>query len=86
MSKHFDFLRQITIRTFERRLLVYPVDGLLINPHDLRRTYAKQQYLNGMDIVAIMDNLGHASIETTLDYIGEMNAEKRMQSQRNQYL
>jgi integrase len=76
----------ITVRTFERRLLLYPVDGLLINPHDLRRTYAKQQYLNGMDIVAIKDNLGHASIETTLDYIGEMNAEKRVPSQGYQYL
>jgi integrase len=76
----------ITVRTFERRLLLYPVDGLLVNPHDLRRTYAKQQYLNGMDIVAIKDNLGHASIETTLSYIGEMNAEKHMPSQGYHYL
>ena len=76
----------ITVRTFERRLLLYPVDGLLVNPHDLRRTYAKQQYLNGMDIVALRDNLGHASIETTLAYIGEMNAEKRVPSQGYIYL
>ena len=76
----------ITVRTFERRLLLYPVDELLINPHDLRRTYAKQQYLNGMDIMAIKDNLGHTSIETTLSYIGEMNAEKRVPLQGYHYL
>jgi integrase len=76
----------ISVRTFERRLALYSVDGLIVAPHDLRRTYAKQQYLNGMDIVAIKDNLGHASIETTLHYIGEMNAEKRVPSQGYQYL
>jgi integrase/recombinase XerD len=76
----------ITVRTFERRLALYLVDGLTITPHNLRRTYAKQQYLNGMEIVALRDNLGHASIETTLAYIGEMNAEKREPSQGYQYL
>jgi len=76
----------ISVRTFERRLLLYGVDGLCINPHDLRRTYAKQQYSNGMDIVAIKDNLGHASIETTQTYIGAMDAEKRVPSQGYRYL
>lgn len=80
------FKNPITVRTFERRLLRYEVDGLRINPHDLRRTYAKQQYVNGMDIVAIKDNLGHASIETTQTYIGEMDAEKRVPVQGYKYL
>ena len=76
----------ISVRTFERRLALYLIDGLLVAPHDLRRTYARQQYLNGMDIVAIKDNLGHASIETTLAYIGEMKADKRVPSQGYDYL
>ena len=74
------------MRSFEYRLNLYTVDGLIVTPHDLRRTYAKQQYLNGMDIVAIRDNLGHESIETTLIYIGEQNAEKRVPSQGYHYL
>ncbi len=76
----------ISVRTFERRLALYPIDGLTINPHDLRRTYAKQQYVNGMDMVALKDNLGHASIETTQTYIGTMDAEKRVPSQGYHYL
>lgn len=75
-----------SVRAFEKRMEGYSVDGLKITPHDLRRTYAKQQYLNGMDMIAIRDNLGHANIETTLSYIGEMNAEKRVPSQGYKYL
>ena len=78
--------KSLTVRAFEYRLNLYTVDGLIVTPHDLRRTYAKQQYLNGMDIVAIRDNLGHESIETTLIYIGEQNAEKRVPSQGYHYL
>jgi len=76
----------ITVRTFERRLARYGVDGLTIAPHDLRRTYAKQQYANGMDIIAIRDNLGHEDIKTTQRYIGEMDAQKRVPSQGYKYL
>jgi integrase len=75
-----------SVRAFEERMKLYEVDGLIVTPHDLRRTYAKQLYLNGMDIVAIKDNLGHASIETTLNYIGEMNADKRVPVQGYHYL
>lgn len=78
--------RAITVRQFGRRLARYEVDGMVLTPHDLRRTYAKQQYINGMDIVAIKDNLGHASIETTQGYIGAMDAEKRVPAQGYKYL
>jgi integrase len=49
----------------------------LVPPHDLRRTYARRLYEGGVDLVAISQNLGHASTRTTLLYIGELGANKR---------
>lgn len=76
----------LSVRTFERRLAQYTIDGVTVNPHDLRRTYAQREYNNGMDMVALKNNLGHASIETTQGYIGTLSAEKRMPKQGLQYL
>jgi len=55
------------------------VDGRLRTPrpHDLRRSYAKLMYLEGMPIMAIKDNLGHADIGTTQRYIGTLDASER---------
>jgi integrase len=75
-----------SVRAFEDRMNLYMVDDLKITPHDLRRTYAKQLYMNGMDIVAIQNNLGHETIETTLNYIGTMDAEKRVPTSGYRYL
>ena len=51
----------------------YPImiDGELrtVNPHDLRRTYAFLAYQAGVDLLAISQNLGHATTQTTLKYI-----------------
>lgn len=52
-----------------------------VDPHDLRRTYALRMYLDGMDILAIRDNLGHEDVKTTQGYIGEMNMDKRTPKQ-----
>jgi len=60
--------------TFARRLARYAD----VNPHDLRRTYAKTRYQQGMDILAIRDNLGHADIRTTQGYIGDMDVSARV--------
>lgn len=60
--------------TFNRRLARY----MDVNPHDLRRTYAKTRYQQGMDIVSISRNLGHADIKTTMTYIGETDIDKRV--------
>lgn len=65
-------------RSFERRLARYSVDGLTVTPHDLRRTYAKTRYQQGMDILAIRDNLGHADIRTTQIYIGDVDISERV--------
>lgn len=48
-----------------------------VRPHDLRRTYSKLLYLEGMSIKGIRDNLGHASIKTTERYIGILDSKHR---------
>ncbi len=73
--------RWLSVRSIEVALASYaiPVNGQLrtVSPHDLRRTYARQLYLVGTDLVAIQQNLGHDRQETTLDYIGILDAEQR---------
>jgi site-specific recombinase XerD len=72
---------RLSVRAVERIVGSYPVmieDKLTtVHPHDLRRTYARSLYLAGMDLVAISQNLGHASTKTTLLYIGELGANLR---------
>lgn len=59
----------------------YPIliDGDLrsVKPHDLRRTYARNAYDFGMDLERIRQNLGHASLQTTQTYIGELDGAQR---------
>ena len=72
----------LSVRAVENIVSKYPVINeqgkpLAVHPHDLRRTYARRLYEGGMDLVAISQNLGHASTRTTLLYIGEVGADKR---------
>ena len=64
----------ITKRAINQMLGRYPVmyNGkmTIIQPHDLRRSYAKIMYDSGMAVLSIRDNLGHASLTTTERYIG----------------
>lgn len=55
------------------------IDGKLtdVHVHDLRRTYARRCYDEGMAIVAIQQNLGHADHKTTAGYIGVLDSEQR---------
>jgi hypothetical protein len=57
-----------------------PVEGQLVSvkPHDLRRTYAQRLYLVGTDLMAIQQNMGHDNQDTTLNYIGQLDAEQRV--------
>ena len=83
-SRHCTAVREtgLTERAVQKILKLYPVfyqgKNHHITPHDLRRSYAYQCYLEGMDIVAIRDNLGHADIRTTQVYIGEQDVSARL--------
>lgn len=71
----------LTGRAVQDILKKYPVmvggERRIIKPHDLRRSYARFLYDGGMDIVSIQQNLGHSNLQTTLNYIGNTDIEKR---------
>ncbi len=46
-------------------------------PHDLRRTYARLLHDAGVKMVAIQQNLGHATLDTTLRYVGNLDIAQR---------
>jgi site-specific recombinase XerD len=72
---------RLTTRSIDLIMNRYPIlingEMRVVNPHDLRRTYARQLYEAGVDLLAIRDNLGHSDSRTTLKYIGAMDIEKR---------
>lgn len=74
-------LGRLTVRAVQDILNRYPISvgGSLIyvNPHDLRRTYARRLYEVGVKEIAIQQNLGHVSLDTTRGYIGTLDADPR---------
>ncbi|MEO8397043.1 MAG: tyrosine-type recombinase/integrase [Chloroflexota bacterium] len=72
---------RLSVRAVQEILKRYPVYGdnetLHVAPHDLRRTYARFLHDAGVLVVAIQQNLGHATLETTLRYIGDLKIEQR---------
>jgi integrase len=44
--------------------------GLVVRPHDLRRTFAKLAQKGGAEIQQIQFSLGHSSVQTTERYLG----------------
>jgi integrase len=52
-------------------------DERRVQIHDLRRSYAKNLYLDGMPIEEIRQNMGHANVRTTQGYIGTLDASTR---------
>jgi len=78
---------RLTPRQVQRIVGQYPaaVNGnrRTLAPHDCRRSYAYICYTElGMDILSLSQNLGHASIETTKHYIGELDMARRAPSGR----
>ncbi len=71
----------LTVVAIENIVRGYPVvvdgESRTVKPHDLRRTYARLAYESGMQPVAIQQNLGHASLDTTLIYIGDLDTSHR---------
>ena len=72
---------RLTTRSVNRLFQTYQiaVNGLprTVQPHDLRRTYAKLNYDAGMPMTYLASNLGHASIETTASYVGRGDGRQR---------
>jgi integrase len=48
--------------------------------HSFRRTYATRLARAGVDVHAIRDLLGHADLQTTIDYLAEMETEEKGQA------
>ena len=71
----------LTKRAINYLLNDYPItidgDLCVVQPHDLRRTYARRLYEAGVDLNRIRQNLGHSDIKTTLGYVGELDATQR---------
>ncbi len=72
---------RLHVRAVNQVMERYPivVDGVqrTVNPHDLRRTYARRLYEAGVDLLAIQQNLGHADHKTTELYIGRLDVGAR---------
>ncbi|MEO8397408.1 MAG: tyrosine-type recombinase/integrase, partial [Chloroflexota bacterium] len=72
---------RLGVRAVQEILKRYPVYGdkeaIHVAPHDLRRTYARLLHDAGVAVVAIQQNLGHATLETTLRYVGDLTIEQR---------
>lgn len=64
-------------RITERYSIIVGGRQITVEPHDLRRTYARVQYDAGMDLVAIQQNLGHEDIKITQGYIGTLDVKRR---------
>jgi len=71
----------MTTRNVQRMLKRYPIsiDGtpMTVTPHDLRRSYARNLFLAGIPTEVIRQNLGHADVKTTQDYIGVLDGSTR---------
>ncbi|MBZ0292318.1 MAG: tyrosine-type recombinase/integrase [Anaerolineae bacterium] len=72
---------RISKRAVSYLVTAYPItiggETQVVQPHDLRRTYAHRLYEAGVDINRIRQNLGHTNLQTTLGYIGELDAHQR---------
>lgn len=82
-NDHYERLRdKLSVRAVQNIVASYVVHDrggqpVTVHPHDLRRTYARRQYEMGLDPVKIQQNLGHASLATTLGYIGSLDIATR---------
>lgn len=69
--------KRMTTRSVQRMLKRYSIsiDGAptTVTPHDLRRSYARNLFLAGIPTEVIRQNLGHADVKTTQDYIGVLD-------------
>jgi len=80
-SSHTVRSTALSSRHVDEILKRYPIvvggRQITVQPHDLRRSYARREYEAGTDIVSIQQNLGHADLKTTQRYIGTLDASAR---------
>ncbi len=73
--------KRMTTRSVQRMLKGYPISiegsPTTVTPHDLRRSYARNLFLAGIPTEVIRQNLGHADVKTTQDYIGVLDGSTR---------
>lgn len=64
----------LSVRQVQVAISSYPASYngqmVTINPHDLRRTYAKICVRSGMTLEALRENMGHSSVIITENYVG----------------
>lgn len=80
LSKNGKVLGRITSRAVERLVETRAKKAGIsrrIHPHELRHSFATDLLLNGADIRAVQEMLGHASISTTQIYTHLTNKELR---------
>ena len=71
---------QISSETVEKIVKKYTsayLSGKQLSPHKLRHSFSKQFLDNGGNLVALRDQLGHNSIETTVQYTNLSQKEQR---------
>lgn len=56
--------------------------GVEFSAHALRRTFAKMSVKSGMSIIVIQQLMGHSQIETTRDYIQQLDDEDILENHR----
>jgi len=85
IDRHGRVSHSLTPRAVGMILARYPVlikgKRTVVRPHDCRRSYARAMADSGMPIEAIMENMGHVSIDQTLEYIGSSDFQSRSPTQ-----
>ena len=73
---------RMTARNVQNIVQKYPIsyrgEVVRAKPHDLRRSYARNLFESGMELIAIQQSLGHKDLTTTRLYIGDLNILKRL--------
>ncbi len=61
-----------------RRRFPWDPEGLRVNPHMFRHTFAAWQIRKGTDIAVVAGMLGHRNIQLTYDTYGHVQPEKHL--------
>src|SRR4029077_6612735 len=48
----------------------FPLQGVKVSHHDLRRTFGRLAHQSGMDLIQLKNLYVHSSVEMTVHYIG----------------